>query len=365
MATLDGLPTDETLRLYERLASGGAGLITTGFAYVSHDGQSYPRQNGIHDDRAVAAWRRITDRVHELGGKIAMQIAHGGRQTNAKALGGRRSVAPSLFPNFLYFTRPRPLTDAEIRRTIGDFAAAAARARAAGFDAVQIHAAHGYLLSAFLSPLTNRRRDEWGGDRKRRLRFMVAVCRAVRAAVGPDFPVLAKLNVEDFVPFGVTPRNSFPAARALAGEGLDAVEISGGILETAINIVRGDSAAAIIGRGRGPLTKLYLSAAFAAQRLRAPFREAYFRSYAEKLRPALNIPLILVGGIRSPETAENVLSSGAADFISLARPLIREPGLPAQWKSGDLRPATCVSCNQCLGEIEQGNAVRCYWTPKP
>ncbi|KKK83618.1 hypothetical protein LCGC14_2791550, partial [marine sediment metagenome] len=195
MATPEGLPTEETRRFYERLAKGGAGLIITGYAYVNESGQSFPLQNGIHRDRIVAEWQRITDAVHEQGGKIAMQIAHGGRQIKSRALGGRKSLAPSATPDLVYFTMPKPMTETEILQTIQDFGNAAARVKEAGFDAVQIHGAHGFLLSSFLSPLTNRRRDKWGGNFDNRFRFLAETCNAVRRAVGPDFPVLYKLNM--------------------------------------------------------------------------------------------------------------------------------------------------------------------------
>lgn len=360
MATPEGLPTDDTRRFYERLARGGAGLIITGCAYVNQVGQTTRLQNGAHADAIIPEWRKITDAVHERGGKIAMQIAHGGRQTKPKALGGRQPVAPSAVPNLLYFVRPRPMTEDEIWQTIRDFGDAAARVKAAGFDAVQIHAAHGYLISSFLSPLTNRRRDEWGGDAERRFRFLAEVYRAVRQAVGLDFPVLCKLNVDDFVWIGLTPCDSFPAAQRLAELGLDALEISGGINETALNMSRGNAPTAIVGRDRSPLEQLYLKIAFGAQKPRTRFQEAYFLPYAEKLKPTLNIPLILVGGIRRPDVAERILETGKADFISIARPLIREPGLPNRWLAGSRDAAQCQSCNRCLGEIEQGNKLRCY-----
>ncbi len=362
MATPEGLPTDETRSFYQRLARGGTALIITGYAYVNKAGQSFPLQSGIQTDKAVPEWHRITDIVHEAGGRIAMQIAHGGRQVKGRAFEGRKSLAPSAIPDLVYFTMPKPMTETEILQTIRDFGNAAARVKEAGFDAVQIHGAHGYLLSGFLSPLTNRRRDKWGGDFERRFHFIAEVYKAVRKAVGLDFPVLYKLNMTDFVSLGTTPRNSFPAARRLAELGVDAVEISGGINETVLGMMRGDSCADIIGRDRSILAKLYFKLVLGAEKLFLPFHEAYFLPYAEKLKRMLDIPLILVGGVRSPETAERIIESGSADLVSMARPLVREPALPNRWSRGDLKPAQCVSCNRCLGEIEQGNKLRCYYT---
>ncbi len=362
MATTDGVPTSESRRFYERLALGGAGLIITGITYVSESGQSFRLQNGIHRDAAIAEWRRLTDVVHEHGGKIAMQITHGGRQTKSGELGGRKSLAPSAFPDLVWFTMPRPMTEPEILQTIRDFADAAARVKEAGFDAVQIQGAQGFLLSSFLSRVTNRRRDEWGGDFEHRFRFLAEVYYAVRKAVGPDFPVLYKLNIKDYIPFGITPRDSFPAARRLADLGVDAIQISAGIFETYIGSVRGDSFAGIIARDRSTLTRLYLKSVIETERLFLPFREAYFLNYAEQLRQTVKIPLILAGGIRSPESAEKIIESGVADFVAMARPLVREPDLPNRWLKGDRQPARCVSCNRCLGEVEQGNKLKCYYT---
>ncbi len=360
MATMNGLPTDNTKRFYERLARGGAGLIMTGYAYVDKTGQSYPLQNGAHTDAMIERWRPIVERVHESGAAIALQIVHGGRQAKPTILGRRAQLAPSAIPNLVYFTLPRAMTHQQILQAIDDFAQAARRAREAGFDAVQLHAAHGYLISGFLSPLTNRRRDEWGGDSTRRFRFLAEVYSAVRAQVGPDFPVLAKLNLRDFVPFGLSPRNSFPVARRLADLGLNALEISGGILEIPLGMSRGDAPAEVFTRGRTALGKMYLRASLAGMRKVFRFRENYFLDYAKRLKPTLDIPLILVGGIRNPASAREIIRSGWADFISLARPLIREPGLPNAWRDGGTQPAQCTSCNRCLGEVEQGNILKCY-----
>lgn len=359
MASPEGLPTDNTLRLYERLARGGVGLIITGMAYVNKAGQAYPFQHGAHSDAMVPEWRRIADVAHEHGAGLAMQLVHCGRQTKSRAL-GRRPVAPSAVPELFNFNRPRAMTDHEIRQTIADFGEAAARVKAAGFDAVQIHGAHGYLVSGFLSPLTNRRRDYWGGDPGRRFRFLAEVYRAVRKAVGPDFPVLCKLNADDFIWFGLRPGESFPAARGLAEMGLDALELSGGIYETLLNIVRGGAPLELFKHDRTLPQMMFLRLAVAVQKRRTPFIEAYFLPYAERLKPLLTIPLILVGGIRRPETAERILESGAADFISMSRPLVREPGLPNKWLSGRRDAAQCRSCNRCAGEEDRGNQLKCY-----
>ena len=321
MATLGGLPTDKTRQYYKRLAKGGTGLIITGYAYVNKDGRSYPLQNGAHTDAIIERWKPITENVHENGSRIALQIVHGGRQTKPQAFENTEQLAPSATPNLVYFTWPKSMTVKQIWQTITDFADSAERAKKAGFDAVQIHAAHGYLISSFLSPITNRRKDDWGGDADRRFRFLEEVYTAVRKRVGDDFPVLAKLNIHDFVPFGLTPKRSFPIARRLAALGLDALEISGSIAETSLGMCRGDSPAKILARDRSPLGRLYISFSLAGMKAMLGFKENYFLDYAERLKPTLNIPLILVGGIRNPVTAQDIIQSGRADLISMARPL--------------------------------------------
>lgn len=289
-----------------------------------------------------------------------MQLVHCGRQSNPKALSGVQAVAPSATPNLYYLTRARAMTGDEVVQAIQDFGDAAARVKEAGFDAVQIHGAHGYLVSSFLSPLTNRRCDEWGGDAGRRFRFPAGVYKSVRNAVGPDFPILYKMNANDFIWNGLTPRESFPAAHNLAGLGVDALELSGGIFETFLHTCRGSMPLDIIALDRSQTVRQCLLAVFRMQKMFIPFKEAYFLSYAEKLKPTLKIPLILVGGIRTPETAERILETGAADFISMARPFVREPDLPNKWLSNRKAAAQCSSCNRCAGEEDRGNKAKCY-----
>ena len=364
MATPEGLPTRDTLRFYERLARGGSGLIMTGYAYVHPSGRSYPLQHSASSDAMVGMWRPVTDTVHENGSRIALQIVHGGRQCRPVPKTGTSLFAPSRIPNLVYFTLPRKMTEEQIICTIRDFGRAAARAREAGFDAVQIHAAHGYLISSFLSPLTNRRKDDWGGTPELRFRFLAEVFREVRSAVGGDFPVMAKMNISDFVPFGLSPKDSFPAARRLASLGLDALEISGGLLENPMAMCRGRAPVDVISRGRTFAVRMYFSMSLQFMRLFLPFRENYFQDYAARLKPTLSIPLMLVGGIRSLSGAEQILQSGCADFVSLARPLIREPDLPKKWRKGIADRAGCTSCNRCLGEMEQGSRLACYLKPE-
>ncbi len=360
MATPDGLPSAVTRRFYGEIARGGCGLIVTGLAYVSKVGQSYVRQHGAHTEQAVEAWQEVLDEVHAAGGKIALQIAHGGRQVDTKGLPKKRTLAPSAVPVLASFSLPRAMTEQEIWQTIDDFAQAALRAKSVGFDAVQIHAAHGFLISGFLSPITNWRRDGWGGDPDRRRRFLEETYRAIRNAVGDDFPVLCKIAVDDFMKIGLTPEEGFPAAQRMAELGVDAIEISGGHQELVLWWIQGDSMAELISRDSSLLERWFYRIMLSLLQPKPPFREAYFLPYAKQLKPRLDVPLMLVGGNRDYDQVEQALQDGHADFILMARPLVREPDLPIRWQSGAQHRARCVSCNRCAGEVQLGNVLKCY-----
>ena len=218
---------------------------------------------------------------------------------------------------------------------VGDFAAAAVRLQRAGFDGVQLHGAHGYLLAQFLSPLRNRRSDEYGGRLDNRTRFCREVYRAVRDAVGPDFPVMIKLNANDFLEGSTTEEDSSFLASALTTDGVDCIEVSGGT------------------PGSGELGA-------ARPKIEGPEDEAYFLDQARTMRAAApSVPLMLVGGLRSPEIMESILEAGVVDYFSMSRPLIREPNLPNRWRRGDLRRAECVSCLGCFGPARKGEGIRC------
>ncbi len=319
-ASLSGEVTDELIHVYVTLAAGGVGLIITGHAYVSWNGKASPTMLGVHSNTLVPGLKRLVDAVHQYDSRIVLQINHAGRQTAASTI-GEIPVAPSP----VYFPRtdetPKALEDDEIESLIVSFGAAARRAVAAGFDGIQIHCAHGYMGSQFISPYTNRREDRWGGSLENRMRFPLEVFRTVRKEVGDSYPVMIKLNSEDFLDGGLTIDDSCLIARRLSEEGIDAVEISGGMGETADKIVRAD--------------------------ILEEDDEAYFLSNARRFKAAIDVPLILVGGLRSPELMEKLLASGETDMIALCRPLIREPDLVNQWKQGNLKKADCISCNGC------------------
>jgi 2,4-dienoyl-CoA reductase-like NADH-dependent reductase (Old Yellow Enzyme family) len=332
MAEADGSVTPKLTQMMVRLAKGGVGLIISGHTYVRPEGQATPFQLGVHKESLIPGLRGMTDAVHASGGKIVMQLAHAGTFA-AEAVIGRPPLAVSVYEGLAESVREE-ITVEDIRQIVAAFAEAAGRAREAGFDGVQIHSAHGYLLSQFLSPLFNRRRDDYGGGIANRVRIHLEVLSAIRKVVGGQYPVLIKMNCRDFDEGGLSLDDSLQAARLLAEAGLDAIEVSGGLLTG------------------GRLSP-------SRPGINSSEKEAYFREEMRAFRDAVSIPLILVGGIRSVEVAQEVLGSGLADFVSMSRPFIREPDLVNRWKSGDRRRAQCISDNRCFKPGFEGQGIRC------
>lgn len=322
MCEKDGGPTERLLALYEGLAEGGVGLLITGYAYVRPDGKQAQGKLGICDDSLVTGLRSVSRRVHDRGGRIVAQLVHAGAQANRNVT-GLPPVAPSAVSVPYYPEIPEELTPEGIRDIVAAFGRAAGRAKEAGFDGVQLHGAHGYLIHQFLSPLTNRRTDAYGGPLWNRSRFLSEALHAVRVAVGEEYPVWIKLNGEDYLPGGFSLEDACQVARTLEEEGIDAIEVSGGTAAS------------------GERTP-------ARTRIDAPEKEAYHRVPAREIKGRVRIPVGLVGGLRSPAALEEILQAGDADFFSMARPLIREPALVDRWSSGDRSTARCISCNGCF-----------------
>lgn len=334
LADEDGHVTDRLVDRLTALARGGVGLIIAGFAYVSADGRAAPFQTGIYEDEMVLDLTRLSGLVHAAGGRVGMQIVHGGLRASTELNEVDLPAGPSAVRVRGMKTEARELSTAEIARIVEDFGRAAGRVRESGFDAVQLHGAHGYLLSQFLSPITNQRGDRYGGALENRARIVFEAYEAVRDAVGPDFPVLIKINSEDFSDGGLTLEESVTVTEKLVDLGLDAVEVSGGL---------------------GWNKELHPS----RTKIDSPDREAYFRTAGAAFKARIKAPVILVGGMRSLEVMEDVRAQSQADFIALCRPLIREPDLIARWAAGDRSPSACVSCNGCLAKAASGNGLAC------
>ena len=332
LAAENGDCTPELVDFMENLAGGKAGLIISGHAYVSPDGQATLRQLGVDHDGRIEGLSTMTAAVHRRGGRIIMQLAHGGLKADEK-FSNMTPMGPSVAVDLLE-PPGREMTAMDIRQVVDAFGQAARRAQVAGFDGVQIHAAHGYLLSQFLSPALNRRGDDYGGDIQNRARILLEAFNSIRQAVGQHFPIIVKINSEDFLKKGLTLEDGMQVGAMLDKAGVDAIEVSGGTLLSGKNI---------------PFRK----------EITFEREQAYFRRAAKKLKARIKSPVILVGGIRSYLLAERLVDEGFADYISMSRPFIREPRLIARWQSGDLRKATCISCNGCLGAARSGRGVYC------
>jgi 2,4-dienoyl-CoA reductase-like NADH-dependent reductase (Old Yellow Enzyme family) len=332
MASPDGAVTQKLIDTMTALARGGVGLIISGHTYIRKEGQAGPWQLGVYEDGLIAGLMDMTAAVHDAGGKIVMQLAHAGHFA-AEKLTGRTPVVVSDYEGLSRSPR-KELTTQDIQDLVAAFADASRRAKSAGFDGVQIHAAHGYLLSQFLSPIFNRRQDGYGGSIENRARIHVEVVHAVRKAVGKEYPVLIKMNCADFAENGLSLEDSLVAGALFADAGLDAIELSGGLLTG------------------GKLSP-------SRPGIHSTDKEAYFREELIAFKKKIRIPLILVGGIRSVEVAEKLMADGSADYLAMSRPLIREPDLVQRWKSGDTRRAECKSDNLCFGPGLEGRGIYC------
>ena len=353
MANLAGEVTDQMVDLHEALARGGVGLAFTGHMFVESRGRYGDAQNGIHSDAMLPGLRRLTDAVHGAGGRIFAQLAHAGSQTECDDF---EPIAPSPIDNMMTGRQVREATDEELGATIAAFGEAAGRARDAGFDGVHIHGANGYLISEFRSPLTNRRADRWGGDPQAREQFPLAVIGAVREQVSPQMGVTMKLGLRDFVPGeGLDDETAVQGVALLAAAGLDAIEVSANLMTDYVSA----SIQPYIAVSRRRAAEDLL-----VHRLwKEPEAEAYFLPLARLLRRRIDTPIVLVGGLRRTQTMERLLEDGDADFVSLARPLIREPDLVRQIEAGRSGMVDCVSCNICVMH-EQRHGLRCWRKPK-
>jgi len=319
LATDDGASTSKLVDLMATLAAGGVGLIITGHTYVRPDGQHSPWQLGIYKDELIPGLKAMTQGVHENGAKIVLQLGYGGA--------------------YLSKARVGKMTIQDIQELVTAYGAAAHRAKTAGFDGVQIFAAHGFFLSQLLCPRYNNRTDAYGGAIENRARAILEVLASIRNHTGDHYPVLVKLNCQDFVENGLTLEESLQVGMMLKEEGIDAIELSGGLLNNP-NIMQ---------------SKIETEAV-----------EAYFQNEARVFKEKIEVPLILVGGIRSYGVAQRLIDEEVADYISMSRPFITEPDLVNRWKTGDLLEAECISCNNCFEQIKQGKGVSCVpLVPEP
>jgi 2,4-dienoyl-CoA reductase-like NADH-dependent reductase (Old Yellow Enzyme family) len=348
LADEKGHLTDELINLYEDLAKGGVSTIITGFANVMEFDQPAPNMIGIYDDIFIDEYKRLSNKVHEYDTNIIMQIVHGGpkwgpsavehliTKTTPKKMSKEeiKGVVQAFADAALRVKRsvehlvarkiPKEMSKEEIKGVVQAFADAALRVKKAGFDGVQIHAAHGFLLSMFLNPYYNKRTDEYGGSIENRAKIVFQSYEAVRQALGEDYPVLVKVNCEDFMDDGLTGEDSLYVCRILSEMGIDAIEVSGGSYSSREN--------------EGPI-----------RRVDTPEEESYFKDYAAKIAEEVKVPVSLVGGNRSMDNMDKILNSTKIEYFSMARPFICEPDLINRWQEGNTEPAKCISHDTCSG----------------
>ncbi len=332
----NGHVSEGQIKLYSDLAEGGVGLIIAGIAYVHHSGQISPFQNSIAGDAVISSFEKLTSIVHERGAKIALQLFHGGREANYVKIKNNLPLAPSIIENDPYYLgQHQAITEKEIWEIIHSFGDGAKRAKEAGFDAVQLHGAHAYLLSQFLSTYTNRRQDQWGGNLENRLRLHLEIYRDIRKKVGKDYPVFIKLGVEDGLLGGLEFNEGKQAAKLLADFGFDSLEISQGL--------------------RG---KRYIGTEYKTN-INSINKEAYYRNWCREIKNSTDIPIMMVGGLRSFSLMQEIVENEEADLVSICRPLICEPGLINAWNTNPTKKAKCMSCNKCVDAIFKGKSIQC------
>jgi 2,4-dienoyl-CoA reductase-like NADH-dependent reductase (Old Yellow Enzyme family) len=317
--------TKEVYDHYKLLAKGGSALILTGYAYISADEKPNPGMLGIYDDSFIEEYKKLTDMVHREGSKIALQIVYGGSQSHHPEAEKMKILGPSAVENRVTKLMPKEASSSDIERIVSMFGDAAARAKAAGFDGVQIHGAHGYFLSSFLTPYYNRRKDQYNGDIHSRARILYEVYQNVKFKVGEDFPVFYKLNWNDFMD---------------SGEGLefpDAMEVFRKLDELGVHMFEISGVNESSGKGLAP----------ARTALTSKNKQSYFKEATATLASGLEAPVILMGGNRSPDYMEEILNNTDIEYFSIARPLLCEPDLIQKWAVDSTYKAKCVSCNKC------------------
>ncbi|MCP4624002.1 MAG: NADH:flavin oxidoreductase [bacterium] len=313
----EGKVTDDLLALYRELVEGETGLVITGGIYVRKDGQIVPGELAADTDETIPSLKKLTDAVHRAGGKIAAQLLHAGWGSHPN-ITGSQPLAPSPIVHPFMKEESRELSGDEILELIDAYVQAAQRAVEAGFDAVQLHSAHGRLPCTFLSPAANRREDEWGGSPENRARFLRLICQGIRARVGRDYPILVKLGLKDYHPEGKPLAEGISTAKALESDGVDCIEVSEGFEAELHYHIRRDE------------------------------MSPYYTEECRQTRQALSIPLIQVGGMRELKDMQSILDNGTADAVSMCRPFIMDPHIVRKFREKLTHESDCISCNDCF-----------------
>jgi 2,4-dienoyl-CoA reductase-like NADH-dependent reductase (Old Yellow Enzyme family) len=367
MADEKGFPTEKLKKLYIRLAKGGVGAIITGYAAIQADGKSSAfAMTMIDNDDSIPAYREITNAVHEYDTPIIMQIAHCGRQTRSKST-GLRTVAPSAIRDAFYNEdMPKELSEDEINEIIDNFVSAIIRTRQAGFDGVQLHSAHGYLLSEFLSSHSNRRKDSWGGSTENKYRIIDEIFKKAKEQVG-DYPILVKMNAHDGRNNGMKIEEAVRIAQMLEKSGCAAIEVSCGVFEDGLYTMRGEKLPADAAM---KYTFKYKNLPGLVKTIAKPILKTFMKQpkpllkynldAAIQIKKNVNIPVIVVGGINNMDDINYIIKRSNIDFVSMSRPFIIEPDIVSKFNKGTQTKSKCIMCNYCL-IIAEEKPLKCHY----
>lgn len=371
MADENGFPTEKLKNLYIRLAKGGVGAIITGFTVVQADGKSSASTDAMIDnDKSILAYKEITDTVHEYGTPIIMQISHCGRQTRSP-ITGMPIVAPSaLRDTFFNEDMPEELSEDKINEIINNFVSAIIRARKAGFDGVQLHLAHGYLLSEFLSSYTNHRKDRWGGSTENKYRIIDEIFKKAKEQVD-DYPILVKINAHDGRKSGMRIEEAVKIAQMLEDSGCAAIEVSCGTAEDGLYTMRGkklpvEAAMEYVFKYKnipGFVKTIAKPILKAIMKQPKPLLK-YNLDAATRIKKAVSIPVIVVGGINNMDDIDDIIKNKNMDFVSMCRPFIIEPDIVNKFNKGTQTRSKCIMCNYCI-MIAEEKPLKCYYGRLP
>jgi 2,4-dienoyl-CoA reductase-like NADH-dependent reductase (Old Yellow Enzyme family) len=361
-----GLPTEVLVRHHTELARGGVGMTTIAYCSVSPEGRTFAEQMVMGTD-SIPPLRALTDAVHREGAAAMLQLGHCGGFSKNEELGWRGPLGPSsgfnAYGALKGMPHARAMREDDLRRTEGDFVRAARAAIEAGFDAIELHLGHGYLLSQFLSPHRNHRVDAYGGSLENRMRFPLQVVRAVRAAL-PDAPIFVKTNLDDGVKGGLDVTECIEVCLALEREGVTAIVLSGGLVShSALYLLRGGRPLAeMIEVEKSAMQKVALAAFGPALVKAVPFEPLFFLAQAKRVRAAVSLPLVYVGGATSMADL-TTLSDAGFEMVAMGRALLREPDLIHRYQRGEATFATCEPCNACITEMDRPGGVLCAKEP--
>ena len=358
----EGSCTDLLIEHHRAVARGGAAMTTVAYCSVAQEGRAYGHELWMREE-VVPDLRKLTDAVHDEGAAVSIQLGHCGYFAS-KADTGYKPLGASRKFNLFRLSFPRVMTVEDIESVIDRFGRAALMAKGAGFDAIEVHAGHGYLLSQFISPYTNKRKDIYGGSLENRMRFPAAVARRVREAVGPDYPVLIKMNVTDGIRGGLEIEDAVVIAKRFEAEGASALVPSCGFTsKTPLMMLRGNvPVMEMVAVQKSWLKKmgLLLFGRFMVQQYE--YKDLFLMQEALKILEAVNIPVVLIGGICSAENLETAMNAGF-EFVEVGRAIIKDPGIVAKWYRGDVMTSDCDHCNRCIAEMDRGG-VACVCNTK-